>query len=348
MIDLAKHIINQTEPVKQALKQLNQLGNNLTLFVVDDTKKLVGTLTDGDVRRGIVEGLELTASVKKFMFHNFRYLQRNNYSISDLDEFRNKGIKLIPIVDEDFKILRLINLSLVRSIIPADALILAGGVGERLKPLTEKTPKPLLNVGGKPIIEHNIDRLIHYGIDNINISIRYLGEQLVNYFGDGKSKGIQINYTTETVPLGTIGALKLVNEIYHDSILVMNSDLLTTIDFEDFFKQFEQDNADMTVAAIPYPVNIPYAVLETRGNEIVSLQEKPTYTYYSNAGIYLLKKEVLKFIPENKFFNATDLIELLISQGRKVTNYPILGYWLDIGRMEDYKRAQEDIKHLKL
>ncbi|MCH8491377.1 MAG: NTP transferase domain-containing protein, partial [Oceanicaulis sp.] len=233
-----------------------------------------------------------------------------------------------------------------KSYLPIDALIMAGGRGERLKPLTDKVPKPLLPVGTKPIIEHNVDRLNTFGIDDIWISVRYLGNQIEDFFKDGNEKALRIKYVWEDAPLGTAGALTLVDGFIHDHVLMMNSDLLTNIDFEDLYLYFEDQQADFAVACIPYLVNVPYAVMETEGKLVKGFKEKPTYTHYSNAGIYLMKKEVIKMIPPNIPFNATDLMDLLIKEGKKVVAYPIIGYWLDIGKHEDYQKAQIDIKHI--
>jgi NDP-sugar pyrophosphorylase family protein len=224
---------------------------------------------------------------------------------------------------------------------------MAGGKGERLKPLTLATPKPMLVVGDKPIIEHNIDRLIQYGIQHVTISVCYLKEQIMDYFGDGSSKGIKIDYVVEDEPLGTIGALSLVPTFSKDHILVMNSDILTNLDFADFFESYQQHNAEMIVATTPYQVNVPFAVMDvTQDNEVKGFAEKPKYTFYSNAGIYILQKKLLPLIPENSFYNATDMMNAVLENGLKLVSGPILGYWLDIGRMDDFKKAQEDIKHV--
>jgi NDP-sugar pyrophosphorylase family protein len=224
---------------------------------------------------------------------------------------------------------------------------MAGGRGTRLKPLTDDTPKPLLNIADKPIIEHNIDRLISYGIDDFWLSINYLGDQLMDYFKNGEIKGVHINYVTEDRPLGTVGAVRAIKNLQHDTVLITNSDILTNLDYEDFYKDFIQSDADLSVVTIPYEVLIPYAVLDTEKEWVKSFKEKPTYTYYSNGGIYLIKKDLLNLIPEDEFFNATDLMEELIKQNKNVKSYPLRGYWLDIGKHEDFKKAQEDFKHIK-
>ena len=224
---------------------------------------------------------------------------------------------------------------------------MAGGRGQRLQPLTDATPKPLLRVGTKPIMEHNLDQLAKYGIDDFWVSVKYLGDQIENYFGNGREKNINIEYVRETEPLGTLGAVSRINNFRHDYILVTNSDLLTNIDYENFFLDFVTKEADFAVLTIPYQVNIPYAVLETKDGTIKSFKEKPTYTYYSNGGVYLMKKKVLKHVPQNTFYNSTDLMEFLISTDYKVISYPFLGYWLDVGKHEDFEKAQTDINSIK-
>jgi len=224
---------------------------------------------------------------------------------------------------------------------------MAGGLGQRLKPLTDQTPKPLLKVGDKAIMEHNLDRLTMFGINDFWVSVNYLGDQIVQYFGNGKEKNISIEYVWEKEPLGTIGAVANIEDFQHDYILITNSDLLTNIDYEQFFLEFIKQDADLIVLTIPYQVSIPYAVLETKEGIVKSFKEKPIYTYYSNGGIYLMKKEMLDYIPKNKFYNATDLMEIIIKKKHKIISFPFSGYWLDVGKHEDFEKAQIDIKNIK-
>ncbi|MGZ6554831.1 MAG: nucleotidyltransferase family protein, partial [Bacteroidia bacterium] len=299
-------------------------------------------------RRGFIRNLNFEDSILAFIQKNPISIIRKNYTLKELEDYRRKNYRIIPILDEEGVIVDLLNFRIQQTIIPTDVVLMAGGEGKRLMPLTEKTPKPLLKVGDKPIIEYNIDRLLHFGIKNIWLSINYLGDQLVDYFGDGNGKNARISYVKEHKPLGTIGSLLLVDQFEHDDILVMNSDLLTNIDFADFYSTFKEADADMAVAATSYHVDVPYAVLEVDGKNLAtSLKEKPRYTYYSNAGIYFLKKHLLEMIPRNQFYNITDLMEAILACGKKLVTYPITGYWLDIGNPEDFKQAQEDIKHLK-
>ena len=180
------------------------------------------------------------------------------------------------------------------------------------------------------------------------MSVNYLSEKIINYFKNGESKNIDISYVEESFPMGTLGSIKLVDNFSHDVILIMNSDILTTLDYSTFYNEFIEKNADISVACIPYNIDIPYAVLEINEDNIIGIKEKPTYTYYSNAGIYLVKKSIIQKFVKKEFFNATDLIDILITNTNKVIYFPIYDYWLDIGRLDDFNKAQIDIKHLKL
>lgn len=346
-----KYTISKNDSIKSALVRLNSFSKNdgLTLFVINEENQLCGTLTDGDIRRGLLLNSDLDQRIETIMNTSFIYIKRNSFTSKDIQQIKLKGIEILPLINDKLKIEKLINLSRKQSVIPVDAIIMAGGKGERLLPLTADTPKPLLKVGDKPIIEHNIDRLGYFGIDNIFITIRYLGEQIIAYLNDGTSKEMNIKFISEVNPLGTIGAVSLIDSFIYEDVLIMNSDLLTNIDWENFYNDFKECDADVMIATVPYQVQVPYAVLETNElNNILSFKEKPTYTYHSNAGIYLIKRNLLGLIPKNSFYNATDLIEELIKRNKKVVSYSILGYWLDIGRHEDYKKANEDIKHIKL
>jgi NDP-sugar pyrophosphorylase family protein len=202
-------------------------------------------------------------------------------------------------------------------------------------------------LGGKPIIEHNIDRLISYGIEKIYISVKYLGQQIVDYFGDGSSKGISIEYIWEDQPLGTAGALSMVRKFNTDYVLLMNSDLFTDVDFEDLYLNLVEKQAQMGVATIPYTTKIPFGIFAIDQDQITGIEEKPTYTNYANAGIYILNCKLIDKIPINQFYNITDLIDLMILEKQRIIHNPIIGYWIDIGQLQDYINAQEIVKHLK-
>ena len=342
-----RYIIQQRVSVKDALVVLNQISSETqSLLVIDEEQKMVGTLTDGDIRRGLISGAELSDSVSIIMHKNFKYILESEFDVAHLKTFRDKNILFIPILNEEHHIIKVINLKKYKSHLPIDAVLMAGGKGERLRPLTEKTPKPLLKVGEKCIIDHNVDRLMSYGINHVNVTVNYLGTQLEEHYEKPRNN-VQVRTFREPKYLGTIGSIKFIDTFYNDTILVMNSDLFTNIDYEDFFLHFKTNNAEMSVAAISYNVSIPYGILDLDGRNIKGLLEKPKYNYYVNAGIYLLKKSVLDEIPENKFFNATDLIEKLITQGKNVIRYPLNGTWIDIGNPQEYAKANDLIRHMK-
>lgn len=342
-----KHLIISETSIKEALKRLDQLGQDAILFVIDREGVLIGSLTDGDVRRGLIRNIQISDSINLIIQDNPRYIKRGEDDINKIIQYRESLYRIIPIVDENQKVTKVINFRELKSYLPLDVVIMAGGRGQRLMPLTNNTPKPLLHVGKKPIIEHNLERLANFGVDNFWISINYLGNLIENYFGSGKERGVEINYVRENIALGTIGSISLINNFQHDYILVTNSDLLTNLNYEHFFIEFLNSNADLGVVTIPYKVNIPYAVFETEMNHVINFKEKPTYTYYSNGGIYLLKKNLINSIPKSQFYNATDLLEKLIQEGKKVFSYPLIGYWLDIGSHEDYSKAQSDINNFQ-
>ncbi len=342
-----RHIVKEESSVREVLKRLDSLAADAIIFLVDSSGKMIGSITDGDIRRGLIKGMTLEDPLTSFTQSNPKYFKKSVFNFKELKDWRERNFKIIPVLDENDRICDIVNFRIQRSYLPIDSVIMAGGRGTRLQPLTDDTPKPLLKVGDKPIIEYNVDRLKYFGVRNLTISIKYLGEQLVDYFKDGKEKDMNIGYVEEDEPLGTIGAVGMIEKFHNDYILVMNSDLLTNIDFEEMFQALLLQDADMIVATVPFEVNIPYGVIETEGDRIVDLKEKPTYTYYSNAGIYIFKKEHIQRIPKNKHFNATDLMESLYSQDGKVVQYPILDYWLDIGKHHDFEKAQKDIKHIK-
>jgi dTDP-glucose pyrophosphorylase len=345
----SNYIISFRFTIRDALKRLNDLGiPSLVLFVEDQDNKLIGSLTDGDIRRGLLKDASVEDRVASIMNVNCLSIRKNELNKKVIKELRQRRIFYFPVLNEDGTIYNIINLNEYREFVPIEAIIMAGGKGERLMPLTKDTPKPMLKIGDKPIMEYSIDRLIDFGITKIYISINYLGKQIEEYFNDGNGKGIDIRYIREPSAMGTIGSVSLVEDLRHEVILLMNSDLLTNIDFEDFYQEFLNRGADMAVATVPHHVDLPYAILELEENRVISLQEKPRYTYFANAGIYLIRTNMLSYLPKGTFFNATDLMELAIREQKKVINYPILEYWLDIGKMNDFVKAQEDIRHLML
>lgn len=347
MVD-QKYIINQDKTLIEALKQINDLVTGpLVLFAIDKENRMVGTITDGDIRRALINGAQLMDMISSVMNCNFNYVTEGEGDIvQSLHHQRELKMKLVPVLDLGKHIIDIVNLEKYKTRLPIDAVLMAGGKGERLRPLTEKTPKPLLRVGDKAIIDHNVDRLIEYGVNKISVTVNYLGEQLEEHFAEAR-EDVLIKTYREPKFLGTIGSIRFVPKFYNDTVLVMNSDLFTNINYEDFYLHFKEHEADMSVAAVPYSVSVPYGIFDLEGRNIQGLIEKPTYNYYANAGIYLIKRIALDEVPNDTFFNATDLIEKLISEGKKVIRFPLNGTWVDIGNPQEYQKANELVKHLK-
>ena len=343
----SSHIISQNVTLLEALSRINSLAPDpLVLFVVDDEQRMVGTLTDGDSRRALINGASVHDKAEAIMHQDFRFIGQDAVDdVLEIKRQRELRMRLIPVLDAEKHIVDIINLDKYRTRLPVDAVLMAGGKGERLRPLTEKTPKPLLPVGGKAIIDHNVDRLISYGVQHIHVTVNYLKEQIEEHYQEPRH-GMQVRTVREPKFLGTIGSVKFVEEFHHDAVLVMNSDLFTNIDYEDFFLHFQQHDAEMSVAAVPYNVSIPYGILDLEGREIKGLLEKPQYNYYANAGIYLIKRRALEEIPSGQFFNATDLVEKLIAERKRVVRYPLNGTWIDIGNPQEYQKARDLVKHI--
>ena len=342
------HLINKNATLLEALKQINALAPDpLVLFVLDEQKRMVGTLTDGDSRRALIAGASVADAVETVMHRNFNFMKAEDIdNVMEIKRQRGLKMRLVPVLDAENHIVEIINLERFKTRLPIDAVLMAGGKGERLRPLTEKTPKPLLRVGDKCIIDHNIDRLIDYGVKHISVTVNYLKEQLEEHFAEPREE-VKVQTVREPKFLGTIGSIRFVPEFFNDTVLVMNSDLFTNINYEDFYLHFKEHDADMSVAAVPYDVDIPFGILNLDGRNITGLSEKPHFGYYANAGIYLIKKTALELIPEDTMFHSTDLVETLIAAGGKVIRFPIGGTWIDIGTPQEFQRANELVKHLK-
>ena len=331
----------------QALEQLNKLsGDVMTLFAIDSEGAMVGTITDGDVRRGLLRGAQLTDPVADVVNRKF-YSVGQNPEPQAIKQIRARGIRLLPLLDSRGHVERIIDLTKIRTLLPLSAILMAGGKGERLRPLTLSTPKPLLKIGDRAIIDYNVEALSRVGITDITVTTGYLAEQIDQHFSQPVC-GIEVKTVREEVPLGTIGAASLVHRSNPDgATLVMNSDLLTTASIEEMYLKHINEGADITIAAIPYAVSVPYAILTTNGSEVTGLEEKPSYSYYANAGIYIISNRLLNSLPSDRRTDATDLIERAIADGKKVVYFPINGTWIDIGSPTDFRQAQELMQHAK-
>lgn len=346
---LENFLISENSTILDVLKKIDKMSSFGTriLFVKDYKGVIKGSISDGDCRRGLINGKSLNSFAKEIMNVNFTFIRKQEYNVEIINKIRTLGLKYVPELNFDGSLFAVRDFTDGKSYIPVDAVLMAGGKGERLRPLTLDTPKPLLKVADKPIIDYNIENLIHYGVEHINITVNYLAEQIENHFKE-PINGQQIKCVREGKFLGTIGSLEIIDDWHNDTILLMNSDLFTNIDIESFYIHFKKHNADMSVAAVPYNINIPYGIFEIENTrEIKGVKEKPSFYYYANAGIYLIKRELLSLIPKDTFYNATDFMDKLIELGKKVIRFPIAGYWIDIGKPEDFKNVQEFARNLQ-
>lgn len=342
---MEKHLISLDAPLVDAVRALNSLsGKAMTLFAIDGEGRAAGSLTDGDVRRAILGGLGLDGEVSRAVNRDFKRLHSDSIDLERLRAFRQGGVRLVPVLDGEGHIVEIIDTARTRTRLPLRAVLMAGGKGERLRPLTLTTPKPLLEIGGKAIIDYNIEALARCGITDISVTVNYMAEKLEEHFSEERG-GVRVKCVREDRPLGTIGSASLIEFPEEGDTLVMNSDLLTTVSFEDLYLHHRNAGADITIAAVPYNVSVPYAILTTDGGRVTSLEEKPSYAYYANAGIYIISNRLLRGLPKEQRTDATDLIEEAIASGLHVSYFPISGTWIDIGSPTDFAHARELMRH---
>lgn len=348
--DLNTLCVDAASTIRDAVAciEANHLGIAL---VVDGDRRLVGTITDGDVRRGLLAGIDLEAPLRVLLDR-----KRDSalpYPVTaPLDADRSLLLKLLqqhgvahlPLVDEDRRVVGLVtrNDFLPDQTLSLQALIMAGGKGTRLRPLTEETPKPMLPLGGRPLMEIMIEQLRSAGVRRVNVSTHHNRNKFSRYFGDGRDFGVEISYVEEDQPLGTAGALRLM-EPRRDTLLVINGDILTQVDFRAMLAYHREHSADLTVAVRRNTFEVSYGVVESDGPRVQRVTEKPVLEFFVNAGIYLIEPAAYDFVPSSLQFDMTDLIRRLVDGGRVVVSFPIHEYWLDIGRHADYQRAQKDI-----
>lgn len=344
---LNKIIISPDLPISEAIGILDRAGIGV-LLLCKENNLLVGILTDGDIRRAILKNISFDNSCITIAGKRPLTAPSNISAINALnlmDTGRDFIVNQLPLVDSEG---RVVGILLRRDLIseesiPISAVIMAGGFGKRMRPFTEDLPKPMLEVGGRPLLEHTIDQLCQSGINNVNITTHYRAEAIQKHFGDGADFGIRINYVPEDQPLGTAGALSLL-EPHDEPILVINGDILTKVDFRSMLKFHQENNSDLTVGVSRYDIQIPFGVVDTNGIVVQGITEKPQMNFLVNAGIYLIEPSVLDDVPEGEPFDMTDLIQILSEKGGRIINFPIVEYWLDIGELSDYERAQNDIK----
>ena len=353
--DISLLFVSPSNPISDAIACIDRSGRISIALVVDAGRHLLNTISDGDVRRGILAGCSLTDPISRLLEIKASTpyplpvtapLETDSAQLLKIMQLRS--VRQLPLVDRNGVVVDIVILGdfLPQAVESFQAIVMAGGRGMRLRPLTESTPKPLLPVGGKPVMEIIVGQLRDVGVRHIHIATHYQAEKIMRHFGNGHSFGVDISYVEEEVPLGTGGALGLLKEP-REPVLVINGDILTQVDFRSLHAFHKEHGADMTVGVRRYDIQVPYGVVSCRGARVRYLQEKPQLSLFVNAGIYLLEPSVFRFIPENQHLNITDLVSKLLQMERTVVSYPICEYWLDIGQYEDYQKAQEDVQNGK-
>lgn len=336
-----KHTIQATAPVREALRRLNELsGGLMVLFAVDGGGKVVGSLTDGDIRRALISGRGLEDKVGDVANKGFLALRPADDRFEIFARARTRALKLLPQLDEEERLEGVVDLTRTKGALPIEAVLMAGGKGERLRPLTLECPKPLLMVGPKAIIDYNVEELLSVGADKIYVTVNYLKEQLIRHFGDSRFEG-KVVCVEEPRALGTIGSLALLPELKQPYLVLMNSDILTTLDFEALYRSHRESGADLTMGVVPYTVSIPFSIIRQKEGWVTGLTEKPTFNYFAGAGVYLMDSRLADRIRPDEYMDAPDFVESLIADGLKVGYYQIEGRWIDIGSPDDYRYACE-------
>lgn len=341
MKDWKKVLITEQATLRETIGIIDGGALKIAL-VVDAGKRLLGTVSDGDIRRGILRGCSLEDSVQEVLNRTPTVAAQNEGRDKILAMMRQKQVYQIPVVDAEGVIVGLEILERILEVPKHDnwVVLMAGGLGSRLAPLTEDTPKPLLKVGGKPILETIIENFVDYGFTNFRISVNYKAEMIESYFGDGSRFGARIDYLREEKKLGTAGALSLLSERPTSPVLVMNGDVLTKVNFQQLIDFHREHQAQATMCVREYDFQVPYGVVTLNKHRILTIEEKPVQRFFVNAGIYVLEPETLALIPKDSYYDMPTLFEQLVAREQETAVFPIREYWLDIGRMDDFQRAE--------
>lgn len=339
-----KIALRPDQTIREAVACIDAGGQKIAL-VLDGGRRLLGTVSDGDVRRGILRNVKLDGPVEEIMMHTPHTVSPSTPPTDVLHTMERYGLDVIPVVDEAGVLLGIEHRDPKRSVRAYDntVVIMAGGEGLRLRPLTETVPKPMLTVGGMPILEGIVRRLMFLGFSNFVLSVRYLGGKIREHFGDGSRFGCRIRYVEETHPLGTGGALQLLEDRPYAPILVLNGDLLTTLRFDWMLEYHLSHRASATVAVRDYDIPIPFGVVEVENGEVARLTEKPTHRFLVNAGIYVIDPGVIGSIEKGERIDMPSLIVRVMDRGGSVPVFLVREEWIDIGRPQDFDRAEEYI-----
>jgi dTDP-glucose pyrophosphorylase len=336
-------LLKSDSTIKEALLLIDSGAMRIAL-IVDDSEKLIGTLTDGDIRRGLLNNLALSDSIESVIFRTPTICKITDSKEKILEVALAKKIYQIPIVDEDGM---LVGIEEVETLLKSDSktnrvVLMVGGLGTRLRPLTDHTPKPMLKVGDKPILETIILNFKKHGFTNILLSVSYKAEVIESYFGNGSNFGVNIEYIHEEKRMGTAGALSLMRERLNEAFFVMNGDLLTNLNFENMMEYHLKNSSLATMGVREYDFQVPYGVVNVDGKNILSIEEKPTHHFFVSGGVYVLDNQILDLIPNNEYYDMPTLFENVIAKKMKSLSFPIREYWLDIGRLEEFKKANDE------
>ncbi len=353
MNDLSELCVAITDSIRAVMLRIDRGSRGLAL-VVDDQNRFLATITDGDVRRAILQGVSLDAPAFEAIKGAAGQLRQSITATADTSREEQLRLMLLhdirhlPLLDSAGRIVELAipTVDDEQFELPVQAVIMAGGFGKRLRPLTDHTPKPMLCVGGQPLMERTIRSLHHAGIRRINVTTHYMPEKITEYFGTGSQLGVKLNYVSEDEPLGTAGAISLMDDS-DEPLLVMNGDIFTRVNYRDLISFHQKRRVALTVGVRQYEIEVPYGVIEASLGEVRSLREKPKYSFMVNAGVYMLEPVARRRIPLNQKYNMTDLIENLLAEGMAVACFPIIEYWMDIGRHDDLERAQHEAQQVK-
>lgn len=346
MKNIKKITINEDATIKKALKVISK-GNIKIAVVVDKKGKLLGTLTDGDIRRGFLRGLDINSPIKSIVFKKPLVVKKNDIKENIFEIALKKKIYQIPIVDKKFK---LIGIHLLDELVESKkknnlVVIMAGGRGMRLRPLTKNIPKPMLKIGNKPILQTILEKFIESGYNNFVICVNYKSKVIVDYFGNGKKFGAQIEYIHEKIRMGTVGALSLYKKKIKEPFFVINGDILIDFDFKKMMQFHQENNSKATMSIKQYNITLPYGEVKLKNTNITSIIEKPKHKFFVNTGIYVLDPKCISLIPK-KFYDMTSLFKKMISKKNKVVSFPLGENWIDIGRYGDYKKANLEFSYI--
>ena len=348
MKNIKEIILHEDVSIIEAMKVIDENARQFVAIVNNDNH-LVGTVTDGDIRRGILKGIHLSQSIKYIMNIAPTFSYENSIEAYKRLLEINK-VKQLPILTEAGEIVDIIfaeqfNDANIRT---NKVVLMVGGLGTRLRPLTEHTPKPMLKVGNKPILETIIEGFRNHGFVNFVLCVNYKKEVIQSYFQNGAAFGVNIEYIEETKRLGTAGALSLLKDEVTEPIFVMNGDLLTQVNFSQLLNFHLETNSLGTMCVREYEYQIPFGVIETNEHQLLSIQEKPLKKEFVNAGIYMLSPEALKMIPHYEFYDMPELFNAIIQKNKVASVFPVREYWMDIGRLTDYEQANKDYESVSI